>query len=302
VHAIRAAPLLLAAATVLLVGGCGEAGSASVEGKLNVVAAEDFWGSIAAQLGGREVRVTSAIANPAVDPHDFEPTAADARAFAAAQVAIVNGIGYDAWASDLLAASPDSGRTELDVGDVLGLADGDNPHQWYSPAAVRRVADRISADYEHADPGHIAFYEARRRRFETLGLARYKALLGEIRARYAGAPVGASESVFEPLAAALGLDLVTPRSYMAAVAEGSEPAPQQRATVGRQISGAEIRVWVYNSQNATPDVQRLNEDAKRAGVPLVAISETTMPAGASFQSWMVRQLQALRAALARGRR
>jgi zinc/manganese transport system substrate-binding protein len=89
---------------------------------------------------------------------------------------------------------------------------------------------------------------------------------------------------------------------MAAVAEGAEPTPQQRATVGRQISGSKIRVWVYNSQNATPDVQRLNEDAKRAGVPLVAISETTMPAGASFESWMVRQLQALRAALARGRR
>lgn len=298
----RAAPFLLAVAAAASLVACGEAGSAPVDGKLNVVAAEDFWGSIAAQLGGKDARVTSVISSPAADPHDYEPTAADARSFAAAQVAIVNGIGYDAWASDLLAASPDSGRTELDVGTVLGLGDGDNPHQWYSPAAVRRVAGRIAAAYEDADPAHAAYYAARLRRFQHRGLARYDALIEEIRARFAGTPVGASESVAEPLARALGLDLRTPRSFMDAVAEGAEPTPAERATVGRQIADREIAVWIYNSQNTTPDVQRLNDAARRAAVPLVAVTETTTPAGARFQVWMARELAALRRALERGAR
>jgi zinc/manganese transport system substrate-binding protein len=293
--------VLLAFATAALLGGCGEAGSASVAGRLNVVAAEDFWGSIAAQLGGDRVRVTSVITNPAADPHDYEPTAADARAFASAQVAIVNGIGYDEWASNLLEASPDSGRAELDVGDLLGLSDGDNPHQWYSPTAVHRVIAQVTADFREADPGHASYYEAQRRRFETRGLARYDALVSEIRARYRGVPVGASESIVEPLAAALGLDLLTPRGFIDAVSEGTEPTPAEKATADRQIAARQIRVWLYNSQNATPDVQRLNDDARAAGIPSVTLSETTTPAGARFQDWMVRQMEALRAALGRGR-
>src|SRR6185312_8986856 len=128
---------LLAIPAVLLVGGCGGGGATAAEGgRLNVVAAEDFWGSLAEQLGGDRVAVTSVITNPAADPHDYEPTSDDARTFATSQVSIVNGIGYDEWASKLLAANPDPSRTEISVGDVLGLSNGDNPHQWYSPASV----------------------------------------------------------------------------------------------------------------------------------------------------------------------
>src|SRR5438874_11704504 len=124
----------------LLVAGCGQGGP-DASGKLDVVAAENFWGSIAQQLGGNRVAVTSIITNPASDPHDYEPTSADARTMAEAQVAIVNGIGYDTWASKLIAANPTSGRVTLNVGDLLGLTTGDNPHQWYSPASVQRVRD-----------------------------------------------------------------------------------------------------------------------------------------------------------------
>lgn len=300
---LRFASLVVLALLAVTAAGCGEGGStAAAGGRLNVVAAEAFWGSIAAQLGGKEVAVTSVISNPAADPHDYEPTAADARAFAAAQVAIVNGIGYDEWASNLLDASPDSGRMEIDVGEVLGLEDGANPHQWYSPAAVHRVARQITATYRRADPQHAAYYAAQRRRFEGQALARYDELLRQIRSRFGGVPVGASESIFEPLAAALGLDLLTPRSFMDAVSEGTEPTPAEKATVDGQIAHREIRVWVYNSQNATPDVQRLSDAAEAAGVPLATVTETMTPKGASFQSWMVGQLETLREALEGGRR
>lgn len=293
--------LLVAALMGVCVAGCGGAGSASASGKLNVVAAEDFWGSIAAQLGGDRVAVTSIVTNPAADPHDYEPTAEDARTLAGAQLAIVNGIGYDAWASKLLDADSSSGRTVLTVGDLLGLEEGDNPHQWYSPSAFEKVVRQITADYKQSDPAHAAYFEAQRRRFEAVGLARYHRLIDRIRSRFGGTPVGASESVFAPLVPALGLKLATPTGFLDAISEGTEPNSADKATVDRQIAKKQIAVWVYNSQNATPDVQRLNDAAKAAGIPVVSVTETTAPEGASFQAWQSRQLQALLTALEKGR-
>jgi zinc/manganese transport system substrate-binding protein len=290
---------LFAALVAALLAGCGgsSSGSPGSAGKLNVVAAEDFWGSIAQQLGGDQVEVTNIITNPAADPHDYEPSAEDARTMAGAQMAIVNGIGYDQWATKLLDANPSSGRTVLTVGDLLGLKDGDNPHQWYSPASVQKVIEQITADYKHVDPGHAAYFDAQRRRFETTGLGSYHRLIDQIRSRYAGTPVGASESIFEPLAPALGLKLITPRGFMDGIAEGTEPTPADKATADRQLADHQIKLWVYNSQNATPDVQRLNDAAKGAGIPIATVTETMTPEGASFQAWMTRELEGLAAAL-----
>jgi zinc/manganese transport system substrate-binding protein len=291
--------LVALAAGALLLGGCGSGATSGSSGKLRVVAAEDFWGSVAEQLGGDQVEVTSIITNPAADPHAYEPTSEDARTMAGARVAIVNGIGYDQWATKLLAANPGSGRTVLTVGDLLGLKDGDNPHQWYSPTSVRKVIDWITADYKRADPGHSAYFDRQRSRFETKGLAEYDGLISQIKSRYSGTSVGASESIFEPLAPELGLKLITPRGFMNGIAEGTEPTPADKATADKQITDKQIRVWVYNSQNATPDVQRLNDAAKAAGIPIATVTETLTPEGASFQAWQSRELRGLQAALAK---
>jgi zinc/manganese transport system substrate-binding protein len=293
--------LVMVALAALLVTGCGSSSSTSAgsSGKLKVVAAEDFWGSIADQLGGNRVEVTSIITNPAADPHDYEPTSEDARTLASAQMSIVNGIGYDEWASKLLAASPESKRVELTVGDVLGLKDGDNPHQWYSPVSVRKVIDEITADYKRADPGSDSYFDEQKRAFETEGLAEYKKLISQIKGTYAGTPVGASESIFEPLAPSLGLRLITPKGFMDGIAEGTEPTPADKATADSQIAERQIKVWVYNSQNATPDVQRLSDEAKSAGIPIATVTETLTPEGASFQDWMSRELKGIRSALER---
>ena len=171
-----------------------------------MVAAENFWGSIAAQLGGNRVHVTSVITSPATDPHDYEPTAADARTMAGAQLAIVNGIGYDPWADKLLAANPVDGRVVLTVGDLVGIKPGGNPHRWYSPADVQKVIDEIVRDYTKLDPKDAAYFKQQKARFETRGLAQYKRLIATIKRKYHGVPVGASESIFAPLAQALGLE------------------------------------------------------------------------------------------------
>jgi zinc/manganese transport system substrate-binding protein len=266
---------------------------------LQVVAAENFWGSIAAQLGGDRVHVTSVISSPATDPHDYEPTAADARTMAGARLAIVNGIGYDPWAGKLLAANPVHGRVVLTVGDLVGLEPGANPHRWYSPADVHRVIDRIARDYTKLDPKGATYFKRQKARLETRGLAQYTRLIAKIKRTYRGVPVGASESIFTPLAQALGLKLLTPASFLKAISEGAEPTAADKTAVDRQIASRRIRVWVFNSQNSTPDVQRITDAARKKRIPVTTITETPTPAGVSFQAWQSRQLEALAAALAK---
>ena len=298
---LRVVPLFVCCAVLLMACGGGTAGSAggASSRKLQVVAAENFWGSIASQLGGSKVAVQSIIVNPSTDPHSYEPTASDGVALAKSQMAIVNGIGYDAWASKLLAANTSSSRKVLDVGDLLGLVEGDNPHQWYSPSSVRRVIDQIVADYKRLDPKDSVYFDRQRTRFETQSLGEHDRLIAAIRARYAGVPVGYSESIFQPLGEALGLKLMTPYSFAKAIAEGTDVSATDKQTVDTQAQRHLIRVWVYNSQNATPDVQRVNQLARTAHIPITTITETLSPASATFEQWQVAELQNLQRALHR---
>jgi zinc/manganese transport system substrate-binding protein len=266
---------------------------------LRVVAAENVWGSIASQLGGDRVDVTSIVGNPATDPHDYEPTASDARAMAVANLVIENGVGYDPWAPKLAAANPVSGRLVLDVGKLVGVGAGGNPHRWYSPADVERVTAAITDGYKRLDAKHARYFDAQRARFESRGLARYRSLIATMRARFAGTPVGASESIFAPMARALGLLLLTPAELLNAVSEGTDPTAAAKSAADSQIAGRRIRLWVYNGQNATPDVGRLTDAARARRIPVVTITETLVPASSSFQAWQVRQLAQIEQALAK---
>ena len=144
---------------------------------MQVVAAENFWGSIASQLGGTRAHVTSIISNPNTDPHDYEPTVQDARTISTADLVIYNGVGYDPWAQRMLAASPDPGRVAFDVGEIVGVPAGGNPHLWYSPADVHKVIGQMTADYKKLDPAHAAYFDQQRQTFETVSLARYNDLI-----------------------------------------------------------------------------------------------------------------------------
>jgi zinc/manganese transport system substrate-binding protein len=290
-------------ATLVLAGAGVELSSVGVaspgRSPLQVVAAENFWGSIAAQLGGDRVHVTSIITSPATDPHDYEPTAADARTMAGAQLVIVNGIGYDPWASKLLAANPVDGRVVVTIGDLVGIKPGGNPHRWYSPSGVQKVIAEIVRDYTKLDPSNAGYFAQQQARLETRGLAQYKRLIATIKRKYHGVPVGASESIFAPLAEALGLKLLTPPSFLKAISEGTEPTAADKTAIDHQIAAGQIKVWVFNSQNSTPDVQRITDAARKRRIPVATITETLTPASASFEAWQSHQLEALAAALAR---
>ncbi|MEP6599449.1 MAG: zinc ABC transporter substrate-binding protein [Actinomycetota bacterium] len=275
----------------------GPSGGSAGGGVIPVAASINAWGSLLEQLGGSHVHATSIINNPDTDPHTYEPTPADARTIARAKLFVVNGIGYDSWAAKAVAADPDRGRAVIDVGELVGVAEGGNPHRWYAPDDVRRVADQITADLTKLDPPDAGYYRERREAFERTKLARFHQLVREIKSNYAGIPVGASESVFSPLSDALGLKLLTPPSFLTAISEGVDPSAADKAAIDDQISGRQIKVYVFNSQNSTPDVAAQVAAAKRAGIAVSTITETLSPAGASFQDWQTSQLDALAKAL-----
>lgn len=271
--------------------------TATAGGPLRVVVVENFWGSIARQLGGRRAQVTSILVNPNADPHAYEPTIGDARAFASANYVVVNGAGYDSWAQKLLDANPVQGRRVLIVGDFLGIKQGGNPHTWYDPAFVLRVAARMAADYAALNPGGAAYFHRQHESFVGGALRQYRQELAFIARRYHGVPVAATESIFVYLAAALHLSLITPPDFMKALSEGTEPTAQDRSTFERQLAQRQARVLVFNSQNSTPDTQSLQARALSEHIPVVGVTETLSPADASFQDWQVGQLRALRRAL-----
>ncbi|MFF7230835.1 metal ABC transporter solute-binding protein, Zn/Mn family [Streptomyces sioyaensis] len=296
--------------TILTAAGCATSpaksghtdasGGASGSGqKIQVVAAENFWGSIASQLGGSHVNVTSIITSPDTDPHDYEPTAGNARTVSGARYAIVNGIGYDAWADKLLSTNPGSDRTELKIGDLVGLKPGGNPHRWYSPNDVHRVIEKITADYKKIAPADAAYFDQRKKAFETKTLVPYTRLVSGIKSKYAGTSIGASESIVTPLSKDLGLKMLTPDTFLNAMNEGADPSAEDKATIDRQIKKKQIKVYVYNSQNSTPDVQAQVKEAKAQRIPVVTVTETLAPAGASFQQWQTGQLRGLERALAK---
>jgi zinc/manganese transport system substrate-binding protein len=282
--------------TALLLTACGN--STKATGKLDVVAAENTYGNIASQIGGRRVSVTSILTSPNADPHLFEPTTADDLVVANAKVALQNGLGYDAFMTKLENAAPSKNRRVVTVADVLGVHGKDaNPHLWYDLPRLNRTVTAIAAAFAQADPSHTAAYRRGLRRFER-SLVPLRREVAGIRTRFHGTPVAYTEPVPGYLVSAAGLRNLAPDSFTRSIEQGTEPSPAAVAAMSELISQRRIRVLLYNPQAVSPITAEMRDAAQRAGVPVVGIRET-LPPGHTFQQWQLTQARALSAALAR---
>jgi zinc/manganese transport system substrate-binding protein len=290
--------LLIGTLLSIVAAACGAPAGGSSTSTLQVIAGENFWGSIAAQLGGSRVSVTSIVTNPNTDPHEYESSATDARAFATSDYVILNGAGYDDWGQKLLSANPSSNRRVFTVADLLQKKPGDNPHFWYNPDWVEKVADRITADYQALDSADSAYFTQQREALRN-ALKPYHDAVAQIRSTFTGVAVGSTESIFVYMAQALGLNLISPPEFMQAISEGSDPPAQTVAEFQNQLSDHAIKVLVYNTQTSTPITENLKQLAAKYSIPVVGISETVQPATTSFEDWQTKQLNTLLAALGR---
>ena len=298
----RLAPAVLAT-LALFVAACGSDSNAAnstssgPSGKhLNVVAAENFWGSIVIQLGGSQVAVNSIVSDPNADPHDYQSSASNARSIAQANYVILNGAGYDSWAQSLLSANSNSSRKVFTVADLLGKKEGDNPHFWYSPDYVTKVAGQITKDLEALDSADAAYFEQLHTAFDAT-LKPYHDRIAAIRSQFGGRKIASTESIFVYMSDALGLDLISPPEFMKAVAEGNDPPADTVSTFQQQLQSKQVAVLVYNMQTQTDVTTNLKNIASQQQIPVVPVTETIQPQDTPFQQWMLGELDALQNAL-----
>jgi len=236
------------------------------------VAAENFYGDLATQIGGANVAVTSILSNPDDDPHLFEASAETAKALSDAKIVIVNGVDYDSWMEKLLGASKAAGRKEILVGALVGRKAGDNPHLWYDPAYMKAAAKALVADLIAVDAAHKADYEQAGAKFLD-SLKPLDDKIAAMRKSYAGQPVTASEPVFGYLADLIGLK-VRNEKYALAIMNNAEPTPSEVAAFENDLKGKKVKVMLYNAQASEPAVGKLVQLAKDNGIPVVGVSET----------------------------
>ena len=265
---------------------------------VNVVAAENAYGDVIAQIGGRHVHVTSIISNPNADPHSYESSTTDAAAVAQAQLIVVNGLGYDAFMQKLEDASPRRGRVVIDVGRVFGRKVGDNPHQWYDPATMPRVGALVVAQLVKDDPPDAATFRANLRAFDA-SLAAYTRVIAQVKRRFVGTPVAVTEPVFGYALDAAGLRVLTPRSFQLAIQEGNDPAPQDVQIEKGLFTGNKVKLFAYNQQAVAPITAGLLPLARAHHIPIVGVYETK-PLSMSYQQWMVAEMTAVYKALSAG--
>jgi len=263
---------------------------------IQVVAAENFWGSLVSQLGGTRTQVVSIVTDPNADPHEYESNSADAQAIANAAFVIVNGAGYDDWALKLIAASNTPNQVVLNVANLLGKKEGDNPHFWYSPYYVNDTVKAVYSDLISIDPADTAYFT---QQYASLNasLGVYNERISEIREQFGGAKVASTESIFVYLANATNLDLVSPPAFMDAVAEGNDPPAQSIVQFEQLIQNGTVTVLVYNAQTVTPLTQSIKAMAAAKGIPIVPVTETIQPPDVPFQVWMNAELINLQNAL-----
>ena len=268
-------------------------------GAIQVVAAENFWGSLASQVGGTRVHVLSIVSDPNADPHEYESNAADARAMANASLVIVNGAGYDTWALSLVAADNNPQQTILNVQELIGQQVGANPHFWYSPYYVNDTVAAIYKDLVKIDPTDAAYF---RQQYASLNSSLWRSYMSEevyIRNHYSGVPVASTESIFVYMANATGLNVISPPSFMDAVAEGNDPPAQSVAQFENLLAGgnSSVRVLVYNEQTVTPLTQSIKALAAQDQIPVIGVTETIQPPNYTFQAWMQGEVASLTNAL-----
>jgi zinc/manganese transport system substrate-binding protein len=289
-------PALLVCAAWLIAGPGGGAPACATE-RIAMVAAENVYGGVAQQIGGPAVAVTSIINSPGQDPHLFEVSPAVVRQVADARIVIVNGAGYDPWMMRLLKTAPRNERVIINVDRLLGGAPGRNPHLWYDPATMPEVARALTAALDKIDPAHTPGH-AERLAATLAALRRVQARVTQMRAKWRGTPVTATEPVFGPMAQALGLNMRNKRFQLAVMNE-VEPSAHDLAAIEDDLRQHKVKALIYNKQVSSPLTARLIAIAEKANVPVAAVTEM-QPSDTTFADWMLSELDTLDQALSGG--
>jgi zinc/manganese transport system substrate-binding protein len=288
-----------AAATTLLSACSGVAsGAPAAPGTIVAIGAENEYASVISQVGGKYVQATAIMSNPNTDPHTFEASPAVAREVSQAQLIVQNGVSYDTFMSTIESAAPNSGRKVIDVQTLLGLPGSTpNPHLWYDPNTMPKVADAVAADLAAIQPSHAAYFNANAKAFIASLTPWYNAIAAFKKA-YPGTPVATTEPVADYMLTAVGADNLTPWTFQADIMNGVDPSPQNVAAEKSLFTDHKVKVFLYNQQVTDPLTDSLITLADQNHIPVVGVYETMPVPGYDYQTWMLAEVQDLTKAVA----
>ncbi len=278
--------------TAATIGSSGSSGS-----KIVAVGAENEYGDVLSQVGGKYVQVSAIMSNPNTDPHTFEASASVAREVSAAQLVVQNGVGYDTFMNTIENAAPSSSRKVITVQNLLGLpADTPNPHLWYKPVTMPAVANAVAADLAALAPAHASYFKANAAAFIS-SLTAWNNAMAAFKAKYANTPVATTEPVADYMLQAVDADNMTPWALQADIMNGTDPSAQDVATQRSLFTQHKVKVFLYNQQVTDSLTESFIALAQQNGIPVVGVYETMPVPGYDYQSWMLAEVQALQKAV-----
>ena len=286
------------AASALSACSIGASAAGTDPGKIVAVGAENEYADVISQVGGQYVQASAIMSNPNTDPHTFEASPAVAREISAAQLIVQNGVAYDTFMSTIESAAQGGSSKVIDVQKLLGLPDSTpNPHLWYNPATMPKVADAIATDLAAIQPAHAAYFKANAKSF-VASLDSWSSAIAAFKKAYAGVPVATTEPVADYMLQAVGADNLTPWTFQADIMNGVDPSPQNVATQKALFTDHKVKVFLYNQQVTDPLTESLITLAHQNDIPVVGVYETMPTPGYDYQTWMLTEVQDLRKAVA----
>lgn len=277
------------------VAACGSGQSTSEKnGTIEVAASVNQWGTVAKALGGDNVNVTSIINSTNVDAHDYEPTTSDIAKLQKAQVIIVNGAGYDAWA---VKAAQTANAIIVNAAEIGGVNDGENPHVWFSADVRKAVAQAITEAYEQADAAKKNDLDKMNDQWAAEE-NNVESKIAEVKQKTDGLAYAATESVASYLAEDMGLADATPSGYARATANESEPTPTDIKQFTDALKAGEIKLLVVNTQEESELTDKITDAAKFVEVPMVELTEQMPEQYDSLTAWMEGLVDAFSQAIA----
>jgi len=288
---------VFAALTILLAGGPMGIVAAEAAGPVRAIGVENEYADVISQIGGKYVQVQAIETDPNTDPHTFEASPKIAQEIAAAQLIVVNGVGYDDWADKIMSASHRPNRKVINVQQLLGLPDDTaNPHLWFDPKTMPAVAKAVGDTLAELDPAQAAYFHANAEKF-VASLEPWKTAIAAFKAKHDKTPVAVTEPVADYLLQAMGFNILTPFTLEKAIMDGNDPSPQDVTTQNGLLSGHKVKVFAYNQQVTDALTKSFLDASKRAGIPVVGVYETMPTPGYTYQSWMLAEVAALEKAV-----
>lgn len=272
--------------SLITVGCSNKQNSTSQSNKISIVTTTNVYSDIAKNIVGKYGTATAIIDKSSVDPHDFDPTTADAKKVAQANIIVANGLGYDSWMNKL-AKSVDK-KPVLVGEDLMGLKSGDNPHIWYNLDMPTKYVDYLVKRLSKLDKKHAAYFKENGEKY----LAKIDKIKQLAQANKGDQkPVFVSEPVFDYALQEAGYK-IGDKKFEEAIENGTDPSPKTINEMNNAIKQKKIAFFVNNTQASSSTVKSFVKLAKKNNVPVLNVRET-IPNNTTYLAWMKENYQKL---------